>query len=178
MTARCRDGSFCSLDARPDAAARRQMANSPLIDMLSASPSKPDANGGGVLAINLVHLLGVDRFATIYGMAPPSRFSMQTIVWLASTLVLSERPCRRINLAITKEADRLSICVSGNSRRRHGYSAQHPPIGHACDFNGVGERFRHRPWGIFGGPSGAHGAFTIKNDDGTNPKPCRRRRRA
>lgn len=25
------------------------------------------------------------------------------------------------------------------------------PVGHTCKSNGVGERFRHRPWGLFGG---------------------------
>ncbi|MBV0893538.1 hydantoinase B/oxoprolinase family protein, partial [Paracoccus sp. Z118] len=37
---------------------------------------------------------------------------------------------------------------------------------HACEFNGVGERFRHQPWGVFGGQPGAAGSFTIKKDDG------------
>ncbi|MBV0893324.1 hydantoinase B/oxoprolinase family protein, partial [Paracoccus sp. Z118] len=34
------------------------------------------------------------------------------------------------------------------------------PVGHACEFNGVGERFRHQPWGVFGGQPGAAGSFT------------------
>jgi N-methylhydantoinase B len=38
------------------------------------------------------------------------------------------------------------------------------PVGHVCEFNGVGERFRNKPWGIFGGHAGAHGAFDIEND--------------
>lgn len=33
------------------------------------------------------------------------------------------------------------------------------PVGHTCEFSGVGERFRHRPWGIFGGGPGAMGRF-------------------
>ncbi|WJS85922.1 hydantoinase B/oxoprolinase family protein [Paracoccus sp. TOH] len=40
------------------------------------------------------------------------------------------------------------------------------PIGHLCEFNGVGERFRHRPWGIFGGKPGAAGSFHLRKDDG------------
>jgi len=36
-----------------------------------------------------------------------------------------------------------------------------------CLFNGVGERFRHRPWGLFGGGSGGSGQFLIVEADGT-----------
>ena len=41
------------------------------------------------------------------------------------------------------------------------------PVGHLCEFNGVGDRFRHRPWGIFGGMPGASGQFHIEEEDGT-----------
>jgi len=40
------------------------------------------------------------------------------------------------------------------------------PIGHTCQFNGVGERFVHQPWGLFGGEPGACGRFYIENKDG------------
>lgn len=40
------------------------------------------------------------------------------------------------------------------------------PVGHVCEFNGVGERFRHQPWGVFGGRAGAAGSFTIEKDSG------------
>ncbi|AYD03638.1 hydantoinase B/oxoprolinase family protein [Neorhizobium sp. NCHU2750] len=33
------------------------------------------------------------------------------------------------------------------------------PVDHDCEFNGVGERFRNQPWGIFGGTAGAPGRF-------------------
>ncbi|RWR26950.1 hydantoinase B/oxoprolinase family protein [Sinirhodobacter populi] len=33
------------------------------------------------------------------------------------------------------------------------------PVGHDCEFNGVGERFRNKPWGIFGGEAGQPGRF-------------------
>ena len=36
-----------------------------------------------------------------------------------------------------------------------------------CLFNGVGERFRHRPWGLFGGGPGGSGQFLIIEPDGT-----------
>ncbi len=40
------------------------------------------------------------------------------------------------------------------------------PIGHTCEFNGVGERFRHAPWGVFGGAPGARGCFRMRLSDG------------
>ena len=40
------------------------------------------------------------------------------------------------------------------------------PVDHTCEFSGVGERFRHRPWGVFGGQSGAPGQFFIQHDIG------------
>jgi N-methylhydantoinase B len=33
------------------------------------------------------------------------------------------------------------------------------PVGHTCTFNGAIERSAHRPWGLFGGGSGAPGRF-------------------
>jgi N-methylhydantoinase B len=40
------------------------------------------------------------------------------------------------------------------------------PVGHTTIFNGMGERFVHRPWGIFGGAPGATGRFQIRKADG------------
>jgi N-methylhydantoinase B len=40
------------------------------------------------------------------------------------------------------------------------------PVGHTCEFNGVGERFRLAPWGIFGGEPGLRGRFQLHNADG------------
>lgn len=40
------------------------------------------------------------------------------------------------------------------------------PIGHVCEMNGVGERFRHQPWGIFGGEPGASGRFRLRESNG------------
>lgn len=46
------------------------------------------------------------------------------------------------------------------------------PVGHACEFNGVGERFRHQPWGIFGGGPGKAGTFAMETDgDGRRALP-------
>lgn len=36
------------------------------------------------------------------------------------------------------------------------------PVDHDCEFNGVGERFRHQPWGIFGGAGGKTGRFLMR----------------
>ena len=55
---------------------------------------------------------------------------------------------------------------AGTYRGGMGIRRSIRPVDHQCEFNGVGERFRNRPWGIFGGKPGAHGAFAIKNDDG------------
>ena len=42
------------------------------------------------------------------------------------------------------------------------------PRDHECIFNGAGERFRHRPWGLFGGESGASGRFLLQDSQGEN----------
>jgi N-methylhydantoinase B len=41
------------------------------------------------------------------------------------------------------------------------------PVGHTCEFNGVGERFRLAPWGIFGGGPGLSGRFRLQHPDST-----------
>lgn len=40
------------------------------------------------------------------------------------------------------------------------------PVGHECEFNGVGERFTNPPWGIFGGAPGGTGRFLIIDGKG------------
>ncbi len=40
------------------------------------------------------------------------------------------------------------------------------PVDHDCSFNGVGERFRHQPWGLFGGSAGASGRFFLREATG------------
>jgi N-methylhydantoinase B len=40
------------------------------------------------------------------------------------------------------------------------------PIDHTCIFNGAGERFRHQPWGIFGGTPGSTGRYLLRDDNG------------
>lgn len=41
------------------------------------------------------------------------------------------------------------------------------PVDHACEFSGVGERFRHAPPGIFGGEPGKPGRFQLHRPDGS-----------
>lgn len=41
------------------------------------------------------------------------------------------------------------------------------PVGHDCTFNGAIERSAHKPWGVFGGGSGAPGRFLHVAQDGT-----------
>jgi N-methylhydantoinase B len=41
------------------------------------------------------------------------------------------------------------------------------PVGHVCEFSGVGERFRHAPGGIFGGEAGRPGRFRLHRADGS-----------
>ena len=57
---------------------------------------------------------------------------------------------------------------AGKFRGGMGIRRSIRPIAHECEFNGVGERFRHQPWGIFGGEAGAHGAFLLQYDDGNS----------
>ena len=40
------------------------------------------------------------------------------------------------------------------------------PIAHKCEFSGVGERFKHSPWGVFGGKPGKPGKFFIQHKNG------------
>jgi N-methylhydantoinase B len=41
------------------------------------------------------------------------------------------------------------------------------PVGHVCEFSGVGERFRHTPWGVFGGAGGRRGRFLVRRPEGS-----------
>jgi N-methylhydantoinase B len=56
----------------------------------------------------------------------------------------------------------------GAGRHRGGMGLRRvlTPIGHECVFNGVGERFRHQPWGLAGGEPGASGQFLIRDGQG------------
>ncbi|MDJ1009239.1 MAG: hydantoinase B/oxoprolinase family protein [Paracoccaceae bacterium] len=64
---------------------------------------------------------------------------------------------------------------AGRSRGGMGIRRVIRPIGHACTFSGAGERFTTRPWGIFGGGSGATGGFAVANERGVAPLPTKPR---
>ena len=40
------------------------------------------------------------------------------------------------------------------------------PVDHECVFNGAGERFKYKPWGLFGGKDGGSGQFLIEDEKG------------
>ncbi|HUT49689.1 MAG TPA: hydantoinase B/oxoprolinase family protein [Alphaproteobacteria bacterium] len=56
----------------------------------------------------------------------------------------------------------------GPGRHRGGLGLRRVirPVGHDCIFSGAGERFSHRPWGIFGGGAGGVGQFHHQAADG------------
>ncbi len=56
----------------------------------------------------------------------------------------------------------------GAGRHRGGMGLRRTvrPVGHEAVFSGMGERFVHRPWGIFGGRPGATGRFALRRPGG------------
>ena len=60
----------------------------------------------------------------------------------------------------------------GVGRHRGGLGLERviEPINHECTFNGAGERFTQRPWGIFGGAEGMSGEFQKLNSDGNQKR--------
>jgi N-methylhydantoinase B len=56
----------------------------------------------------------------------------------------------------------------GAGRTRGGLGIRRivTPVGHRCEFSGVGERFTHRPWGLFGGEPGGTGRFVLVEPSG------------
>jgi N-methylhydantoinase B len=57
----------------------------------------------------------------------------------------------------------------GPGRHRGGLGLRRVirPVGHDCVFSGAGERFSHRPWGLFGGGDGGTGQFRHQAADGS-----------
>ena len=54
---------------------------------------------------------------------------------------------------------------AGMYRGGMGLCREITPVGHDCVFNGAGERFRHAPWGVFGGEVGGRGCFIHTHAD-------------
>jgi N-methylhydantoinase B len=55
---------------------------------------------------------------------------------------------------------------AGTHRGGLGLRRSVRPVGHTCIFNGAGERFRHQPWGVFGGGAGRPGRYLLRHDNG------------
>lgn len=83
----------------------------------------------------------------------------------------SNLPIEAIEMEYPLRVEEYSLVADsgGAGRQRGGMGLRRAirPIGHNCEFSGVGERFRRQPWGVLGGGGGKPGRFFIKNDDGT-----------
>jgi N-methylhydantoinase B len=59
---------------------------------------------------------------------------------------------------------------AGKYRGGMGLRREIMPVEHDCIFNGAGERFSNKPWGVFGGSSGGTGQFIHTKQDGHEKK--------
>lgn len=86
----------------------------------------------------------------------------------------SNLPVEAIELEYPLRVEEYSLIrdTGGAGRQRGGMGIRRVirPVDHDCEFNGVGERFRHQPWGVFGGNSGKAGAFYIVDRDRNSEK--------
>lgn len=82
----------------------------------------------------------------------------------------SNLPVEAIEMEYPLRVEEYSLIpdTGGAGRHRGGTGIRRVirPVDHTCEFNGVGERFRHQPWGLFGGEAGASGRFYLKAADG------------
>lgn len=82
----------------------------------------------------------------------------------------SNLPVEAIELEYPLRVEEYSLIenTGGAGRYRGGLGIRRTirPIDHVCEFNGVGERFVHKPWGLFGGEDGATGRFYVRSDAG------------
>lgn len=74
----------------------------------------------------------------------------------------SEYPLRVVSYGFVEDSG-----GPGQYRGGGGLRRVIEPVGHACIFNGAGERFDNAPWGIFGGMPGRPGRYVLENPDGT-----------
>ena len=72
-----------------------------------------------------------------------------------------EYPLRVVSYGLVEDS-------GGAGRFRGGLGMRRvvTPVGHTAEMNGVGERFRHQPWGIFGGAPGQSGRFRLREAGG------------
>ena len=90
----------------------------------------------------------------------------------------SNLPVEAIELEYPLRVEEYALVMDSGGAGRHrggmGIRRSIRPVGHVCEFNGVGERFRHKPWGLFGGAPGAHGRFFLQdNAGGQQPLPSK-----
>lgn len=82
----------------------------------------------------------------------------------------SNLPVEAIELEYPLRVEEYSLIpdTGGAGRQRGGMGIRRVirPVNHVCEFNGVGERFHHQPWGLFGGTPGASGRFYLLASDG------------
>jgi len=75
----------------------------------------------------------------------------------------SNLPVEAIEMEYPLRVERYGFVEDSGGAGRHrgglGLRRVITPVGHECTFNGAGERFRHRPWGVFGAAEGASGRF-------------------
>ena len=81
----------------------------------------------------------------------------------------SNLPVEAIELEYPLLVEEYSLVEDSGGAGRHrggmGLRRVIRPVGHDCLFNGAGERFRHRPWGLFGGSDGGSGRFLLVEAD-------------
>jgi N-methylhydantoinase B len=82
----------------------------------------------------------------------------------------SNLPVEAIEMEYPLRIEEYSLVADsgGAGRYRGGMGLRRvvKPVGHVCEFNGVGERFRLAPWGIFGGEPGRSGRFQLQDAQG------------
>jgi N-methylhydantoinase B len=82
----------------------------------------------------------------------------------------SNLPVEAIEMEYPLRVERYGFVEDSGGAGRHrgglGLRRVITPVGHDCTFNGAGERFRHRPWGVFGGGPGERGRFMHEDAHG------------
>jgi N-methylhydantoinase B len=76
-----------------------------------------------------------------------------------------EYPLRVLSYGLVKNSG-----GAGKYRGGMGLRREIMPVEHDCIFNGAGERFSNKPWGVFGGSSGGTGQFIHTKQDGNMKK--------
>ena len=95
----------------------------------------------------------------------PGKDGVQTGITNTSNLpveaIETEYPLMVLEYGLVPESGGAGMHSGGRGIRRIV-----KPVDHACTFNGVGERFRHGPWGLQGGEAGKPGRFAMVGPNG------------